>query len=265
MVGKSGEASLLGRVDKELLVDPEDIVVAVALVIALSRVRERRADVLAQVLDDKLLGLDHLCGVETPRVDGALAEDELLLAPLELVEEERVADVAVRAHQRVRRAVLAPRSARRDGAVGAAAAEALLAPSVEARADDRRRHERAARRAPLLAVVLHQRHPHRARALALHAVVPLGRLLRRRLARCSRRRRRLAAAARRCLESLRAAVVARRGSLARAALALSAARLPTHMRLVAQSKRHRRVLLDLLLGLGLLFPGLLLGHLDLLL
>ena len=88
MVDEPGEVAALGGVHDVVEVDPEEVARpdALLLVALLAHVGQHGADVVADVLDDHLVGRDVLEGEEAPVVDGRLPEGHLLPPELELVE-----------------------------------------------------------------------------------------------------------------------------------------------------------------------------------
>ena len=85
MIDEPGKVAALGGVDDVVQVDSEEVggADALALVAVLADVGEGRADDLADVLDDHLVGADVLLGEEPPVVDGGLPEGHLLPSELE--------------------------------------------------------------------------------------------------------------------------------------------------------------------------------------
>ncbi len=72
MVDESGKVSFLGRVHDVVLVDPEQVGGADALlfVALFPNVGQDRSDNMANILNDHLIGTDILSGKESPVVDG---------------------------------------------------------------------------------------------------------------------------------------------------------------------------------------------------
>ena len=86
MIDEPGKVAALSGVDDVVQVDSEEVggADALALVAVLADVGEGRADDLADVLDDHLVGADVLLGEEPPVVDGGLSEGHLLSSELKM-------------------------------------------------------------------------------------------------------------------------------------------------------------------------------------
>ena len=84
MVDEPSQVARLGGVDDRHRVDSEEVAAADAhaLIVLLALVGHALSDGLAHVLDHHLIGGDRLHGIQTPAVDGALAELEILLTEL---------------------------------------------------------------------------------------------------------------------------------------------------------------------------------------
>ena len=84
MVDEARQISSLGGVNDRISIDPEEVAApdAKLLVPSLPLVGGALPDGLPDVLDDHLIGRDGLHGVQTPAVDTALQELQLLLTEL---------------------------------------------------------------------------------------------------------------------------------------------------------------------------------------
>ena len=91
MVDEPGEVAALGGVHDVVEVDPEEVARpdALLLVALLAHVGQHGADVVADVLDDHLVGGNVLEGEEAPIVNGRFSKCHLLPTELKWAKENR--------------------------------------------------------------------------------------------------------------------------------------------------------------------------------